>query len=57
MDTTVAVIEALERAPAIVIPLVREVRPSLLKRRPSPGKWSAHEHACHLAQNVGDYSG
>jgi len=46
---TGAVIEALERAPAIVVPLVREVPPAVVKRRPSPGKWSAHEHACHLS--------
>ena len=44
-----AVIAALERAPAVVVPLVREVPPALLKRRPPSGKWSAHEHACHLA--------
>ncbi len=43
------VIEALDRAPSIVIPLVREVPEGVLKRRPRPGKWSAHEHACHLA--------
>jgi hypothetical protein len=43
------VIDALERAPSMVIPLVREVPEGLLKRRPKPGKWSAHEHACHLA--------
>jgi hypothetical protein len=49
MDTRTAVIEALERAPAIVVPLVRDVPPALLKRRPVPTKWSAHEHACHLA--------
>jgi uncharacterized damage-inducible protein DinB len=49
MDTTIAVIESLERAPALVIPLVREVPPDVLKRRPAPRKWSAHEHACHLA--------
>src|SRR5215217_6246636 len=48
MDTT-AVIESLERAPAIVVPLLREVQPVVLKRRPAPTKWSAHEHACHLA--------
>jgi hypothetical protein len=49
MDTIASVIDALERAPGLVLPLVREVPPALLKRRPSPGKWSAHEHACHLA--------
>ena len=49
MNTAAAVIDALERAPAIVVPLVREVPPALLRRRPAPGRWSAHEHACHLA--------
>jgi hypothetical protein len=27
------------------------VPPSILKRRPSPGKWSAYEHAIHLSQS------
>ena len=49
METIAAVIAALERAPGIVLPLVREVPSVLLKRRPAPRKWSAHEHACHLA--------
>lgn len=44
-----AVIDALERAPGIVVPLVREVPVEILRRRPAPRKWSAHEHACHLA--------
>jgi hypothetical protein len=43
------VIDALSRAPEIVVPLVREFPLSALKRRPAPSKWSAHEHACHLA--------
>jgi DinB superfamily len=45
----VPVVDALERAPALVVPLVREVPAAILKWRPAPGKWSAHEHACHLA--------
>jgi hypothetical protein len=49
VDTVESVIDALARAPRIVVPLVREMPPALLKRRPAPGKWSAHEHACHLA--------
>ena len=49
MSTVEAVIGALEQAPQVVVPLVREVPRPLLKRRPKPGKWSAHEHACHLA--------
>ena len=42
------VLEQLERGPELVISLVREVPPPLLKRRPGPAKWSTHEHACHL---------
>lgn len=49
-DTTV-LISALETAPGIIIPLIREVPPQYLKRRPSPAKWSAYEHACHLSQS------
>ena len=49
MDTITTVIDALERAPDLVIPLVREVPPAILRCRPAPRKWSAHEHACHLA--------
>jgi uncharacterized damage-inducible protein DinB len=45
----VPVVDALERAPSLVVPLVREVPAEILKRRPAPAKWSAHEHACHLA--------
>jgi hypothetical protein len=48
-DLASYVVDSLERAPAIVIPLVREVPTSMLKRRPTDRKWSAHEHACHLA--------
>jgi hypothetical protein len=44
-----AIIEALARAPEVVVPLVREVPTTILKRRPAPSRWSAHEHACHLA--------
>ncbi len=43
------VLAALARGPALVIPLVREVPAAQLQRRPAPGKWSVHEHACHLA--------
>lgn len=50
MNTPESIIVALENAPSIIIPLVREVPAELVKRRPRPGKWSAHEHACHLAE-------
>ena len=48
MDTN-KLIASLEAAPEIIIGLVREVPPENLKRRPAPGKWSAHEHACHIS--------
>lgn len=50
MNTPESIIIALENSPAIILPLVREVPPEVLKRRPQPRKWSAHEHACHLAE-------
>ena len=50
MTNPESVIAALENAPGIIIPMVREVPGAVIKRRPQPGKWSAHEHACHLAE-------
>jgi len=49
-DTT-NLITALEAAPGVIIPMIREVRTQILKRRPSPAKWSAYEHAVHLSQS------
>jgi hypothetical protein len=49
MHTVDAVIDALRRAPEIIVPLVREMPASLVKRRPATDRWSVHEHACHLA--------
>lgn len=48
MNNPQTLIAALASAPEIIIGLVREVPPQHLKRRPSPNKWSAHEHACHI---------
>jgi hypothetical protein len=49
MQSIPAVLDALRRAPDVVVPLVREVPAPLLKRRPAPRRWCVHEHACHLA--------
>src|SRR5690554_2066671 len=46
---TRSLITSLEAAPGIITGLVREVPLRNLKRRPAPGKWSVHEHACHIA--------
>lgn len=51
MSKTFALITALAAAPGVIIPLIREVPPNILKRRPVPGKWSAYEHAIHLSQS------
>lgn len=51
MSDTTILIAALETAPGVIIPMIREVPPQILKRRPSPAKWSAYEHACHLSQS------
>ena len=50
MNTPDTVICILEQSPSIIIPMVRQADPSILKRRPPSGKWSIHEHACHLAE-------
>ncbi|MGE0654964.1 MAG: DinB family protein [Pyrinomonadaceae bacterium] len=52
MTSDIAIlISALETAPGVIIPLIREVPEAILKRRPSAGKWSAYEHAVHLSQS------
>ena len=51
ISDTAKLISALDAAPGVIIPLIREVPPQTLKRRPSPTKWSAYEHACHLSQS------
>jgi len=40
---------ALENAPALLVPLIRDVPSAWCKRRHLPHKWSAHEHFCHVA--------
>jgi hypothetical protein len=49
MRTPTDVIAHLARGPANLRALIDDVPERDLKRRPRPGKWSAHEHACHLA--------
>ncbi|CAA9351479.1 MAG: hypothetical protein AVDCRST_MAG11-3533 [uncultured Gemmatimonadaceae bacterium] len=49
MRTPADVIAQLARGPDALRALVADVPPADLTRRPRPGKWSAHEHACHLA--------
>jgi hypothetical protein len=43
-----SVLDQLARGPALIRQLIYEMPPELLKRRPAPGMWSAHEHAVHL---------
>jgi len=46
---TSELIDALARAPSIVIPLARQAPAETRRRRPPSGKWSIHEHVVHLA--------
>ncbi|CAN5444452.1 hypothetical protein BH18ACI1_BH18ACI1_18770 [soil metagenome] len=50
MSKIKAVISSLENTVEILPSVVREIPEEFRKRRPSPEKWSAHEHACHLAK-------
>lgn len=50
MQAVDAVLGALERGPAVVVPLVRQANPAIVKQRPAPGEWSIHENAVHLAE-------
>ena len=48
-DEIRSILDTLERAPDLIVPMVWEIPEERRKERPAPGKWSAHEHACHLA--------
>ena len=50
MQSTDDVIASLQSSPRLLIPLIREAPDAVRRRRPSPEKWSAHEHFVHLAQ-------
>ena len=50
MTETKVIISSLENTLEILPSIVREVPVETRKQRPSPEKWSAHEHACHLAE-------
>lgn len=45
-----AILQTLESAPAIIVPMVGEIPEAQRRLRPGAEKWSAHEHACHLAE-------
>ena len=49
MDDAQTLVATLQSAPRLIIGLIREVPLQYLKRRPSPSKWSVHEHACHIS--------
>lgn len=49
MKTIEAVLRSLETSPPIIESLAYELPEVLRKTRLNSGKWSVHEHACHLA--------
>lgn len=50
MSDIETIISSLENSLKILPSVIEEFPSENLKRRPSPEKWSAHEHACHLAE-------
>lgn len=44
-----SMIDIIERAPALLEDLITVIPKEILKKRRIRGKWSIHEHACHLA--------
>ena len=51
MGDTAILISALATAPGVIIPLIREVPPQILKRRPDPGKMVGLRARGHLSQS------
>lgn len=49
MLPTAELLAELEFSPRILVSMVREAPPEILKRRPAPNEWSIHEIACHIA--------
>ena len=50
MNDSESILTLLANAPRVILPLVHAIPLEVIKRRPRPNKWSAHEHACHLAE-------
>ncbi len=49
MLSTAKIVDQIELAPQMLRDLLAGIKPDRLKARPAPDKWSAHEHALHLA--------
>lgn len=48
MNEIAPIITTLKEAPLILKGLLRQIPAPLLKQRRIPGKWTIHEHVCHL---------
>lgn len=48
MNDLPSIMSCLREGPAILKGLLEQIPEEVLKIRRIPGKWSAHEHACHL---------
>ena len=44
-------IDILKKAPDLLEELISEIPTAILKKRRKTGKWSIHEHACHLCES------
>jgi len=43
------ILELLDKTPALLRDMLQAIPAEKLKQRRIPGKWSIHEHACHIA--------
>lgn len=50
MLSNAKIVDQIEVAPQMLRDLLADMEPQLLKKRPARDKWSAHEHAVHLAE-------
>lgn len=48
MNDTKEIMHCLEQIPEILKNLIASIPKELLKKQRKPGKWTIHEHACHI---------
>jgi uncharacterized damage-inducible protein DinB len=48
IDEIAAILQGLERTPGLLVSLLDSIPAARRQKRRSKGKWSIHEHACHI---------
>lgn len=50
MDDKTQIIQCLKETPLILENMLKQIPPALITKQRRQGKWTIHEHVCHLAQ-------